>query len=121
MNQETTPSSKQFSVLVIDMARYREAGSEILISGFPNREVAIEYARRRLRASIEELRSANQTDENLRQLWAIYGEDILVIGENYTASSELAQFIAHRATQDECDWSALEKQLGAQLHKRVAD
>ena len=112
---------KNFSVLIIDMSHYSEAGSELLISGFPTKEAAIEYARRRVRASVEELRSPNQTGEELRKLWAIYGEDAVVIGGNYSGSSALDDFILHRATDEECDWQAIEKHLGAQLHKQIAD
>lgn len=121
MTQETTGTSTSFSVLVIDMAHYREDSSELLISGFLSREEAIEYARRRVRASVEELRSKNQTVEALRQLWSIYGEDALVIGANYAGSSEMEDFIHDQATGEECDWRAIEKRLGTRLQKRIAD
>jgi hypothetical protein len=121
MSQVTTSSPKSISVLVIDMSHYQEAGSEMLISGFVAREEAIEYARRRVRASLEELRTANQTPEALRRLWAIYGEEAIVVGANYSASSELDHFIAQPATEAEGDWRAIEKRLGTQLHKRIAD
>jgi hypothetical protein len=114
-------SAQTFSVLVIDMAHYREAGSEILINGFPTKEDAIEYARCRVRSSIEELRKPNQTAEDLRRLWTIYGEDAIAIGAAYSGSSELEQFITQSATVDECDWRAIEKRLGTRLYKRIAD
>jgi hypothetical protein len=113
--------STSFSVLVIDMAHYREARSEIIISGFPTKDEAIEYARRRVRASVEELRSARQTTKTLRQLWAIYGEDVCLTGEHYCGSHELDYFIQHRGTDGECDWQAIENDLGARLQKRLAD
>src|SRR5262245_24800167 len=121
MHQQSPSSPKSFAVLVIDMSHYLEDGSEILISGFPTRDEAIEYARRRVRSSVEELRTVNQSAEELRRLWSIYGEDALVIGENYRGSGELDNFIIHRATDEECNWSAIEKRLGVALHKGNAN
>ena len=78
-----------YSVLIIDMAHYQEPDSEKVITGFVTEEEAIVYARRRVRDSLTELRKPNQSKEELRQLWAIYGEDALVIGTGYTVSDEL--------------------------------
>ena len=78
-----------YSVLIIDMAHYQESESESTISGFATEEEAIAFARRRVRASLAELRKPNQSKEELRQLWSIYGEDALVIGTGYAASNEL--------------------------------
>ncbi|MEW6128712.1 MAG: hypothetical protein AB1757_16855 [Acidobacteriota bacterium] len=122
MNQEIAALPKSYAVLIIDMAHYRETESELLISGFPSREEAIEYARRRLRSSVEELRAMNQSAAELRRLWSIYGEDAMVIEEaGYKGSSELDFFIAHPASAEEQDWQAIEKRLGKQLIKRIAD
>lgn len=78
-----------YSVLIIDMAHYREPDGESTISGFATEEEAIDYARRRVRDSLAELRKPNQSKEELRQLWAIYGEDVWVVGAGYAASDEL--------------------------------
>jgi hypothetical protein len=118
---ESASSSQTFSVLVIDMAHYREEGSDMLIGGFLTRVEAIEYARCRVRSSVEELRKANQTAEELRKLWTLYGEDAMVIGADYSGSSELGHFIAQQTPAEACDWSAIEKRLGTRLYKRIAD
>jgi hypothetical protein len=110
MNQ-AQPSA--FHVLIIDMAHYADGESERRVGGFPSREMAIDYARRRLRDSLEELRRPRQSSEELRRLWSLYGEDALVIGEpGYCASNDLGEFLAHPATAEERDWRALEKSLG---------
>ena len=105
--------SDDFSVLVIDMAHYG-AGEDTVVRGFPTFEAAKEYARRRVRDSVEELRAPGQSKEELRRLWLVFGEDALVTGgeEHYTASHELDYFIAHPATDDERDWQAVKKDAG---------
>ncbi len=102
-----------FQVLVMDLSRYAGDEGEITVSGFPNRAEAIEYARRRVRDSIEELRKSNQATVELKQLYFLFGEDALVPGDPaYSASSDLDYFLQHPATQEECDWSGIEKRLG---------
>ena len=105
--------SEDFSVLVIDMAHY-DAGEDTVVRGFQTFEAAKEYARRRVRASVEELRAPGQSKEELRRLWHIFGEDAAVIGgdERYAGSHELDYFIAHPATDDERDWQAFKKPAG---------
>jgi hypothetical protein len=78
-----------YSVLVIDMAHYQEPESERVITGFSTKEEAIAYARNRVRDSLAELRKPDQSPEELRRLWTIFGEDACVPGEDYTASNEL--------------------------------
>jgi hypothetical protein len=113
MSEEPAFRPASFQVLVIDMAHYADGDSEIIISGFPNREEAIDYARRRLRDSIEELRKARQSSDELRKLWSLFGEDVLVIGEPaYSFASDLPDFFAHPASAEERDWQAIEKRLG---------
>lgn len=105
--------SEGFSVLVIDMAHYA-AEEDTVVRGFPSFEAAKEYARRRVRDSVEELRAPGQSRAELRRLWLIFGEDALVTGgeERYTASHELDYFIAHPATEEERDWQAVKKGAG---------
>jgi hypothetical protein len=113
MSPERPSSSASFQVLVMDMSHYADDEGDIRVSGFPNREAAIEYARRRVRDSIEELRKPNQTAEELKRLWLLYGEAALVPGDPaYSAASDLDEFLRHPATREECDWSGLEKRLG---------
>ena len=99
-----------YSVIVCDLFHSHEPDHAIEIAGFPTQELAIEYARRRVRDSIEGMRQAGQSHEDLRALWHSFGEDCRVIGPGgllYWASSELETFIAQPATPQEQDWQGI--------------
>jgi hypothetical protein len=102
--------SAGFDVLIIDMAHY-DTSENYVVRGFPTFELAREYARRRVRDSVEELRAANQSKEELRRLWHVFGEDATVIGgeTRYAGSHELDFFISHPATVEERDWKSVER------------
>jgi hypothetical protein len=101
-------ASGQYSVLVIDMYHYT-AEEDLLVSGFPTLALATEYARRRTRDSLEELRGAAQTNADLRKQWFIFGEDCIVVGGEYKGSAEIEYFIEHHTTPEKRDWKAIEK------------
>ena len=85
-----------WSVLVLDMARYQDEEGERTVGGFGSFEAARDYARRRVVASLEELRKPGQTAAELRALWLRYGEDALVPGEpGYKAVAELDDLIGN--------------------------
>ena len=105
----------------MDMFHYQDLEHEMVIEGFPTLEDAVEYARRRTRDSLEEHRRPGQSKEELRKLWWIFGEDVLVVGGNYSGNHELDYFIEHAATRpEECDWMALERKFGSRLRKSSA-
>ena len=98
----------EYAVLVIDMFRHDDE-SETIIRGFPSAALATEYARRRTRDSLEELRRPNQSATDLRRQWLLFGEDCCVIGQHYCGASEIDRFLTHPATREERDWQSLEK------------
>ena len=104
-----------YTVIVCDMFHFAEGSDhEIEVPGFPTREAAIEYARRRLRHSLEEVRTPGQSPEELRHLWYTFGEDCRVVGPEgviYRASAELDRFIRHPATPEERDFNGLYESL----------
>jgi|SRR5215204_6942838 len=102
-----------YSVLVIDMFHYDPA-EDYVIRGFPTFELAKEFARRRVRDSVEELRQPGQSPEELRRQWFTFGEDASVIGgePHYAGSHELDFFIEHTATAEERDWQAIKRLAG---------
>ena len=104
-----------YTVIVCDMFHFADdPDHEIEVPGFPTEETAIEYARRRLRKSLEEVRKPGQSPEELRRLWYTFGEDCRVVGPEgvvYRASSELERFIRHPAAPEECDYHALYESL----------
>ncbi|GAB4527492.1 MAG: hypothetical protein Fur0018_13150 [Anaerolineales bacterium] len=96
-----------YTVIVCDLFHDLDPDHEQVVSGFPSAEAAIEYARRRLRSSIEEMRTPGITPEALREQWRTFGEDCRVIGPQgvvYTASQDLARFLAEPASPEACDW-----------------
>jgi hypothetical protein len=101
-----------YEVLIIDMSYDEE--KNFVVEGFPTVELANEFARRWVRDSVEELRTSNQTREELRRLWFIFGEDASVLGgePHYAGSHELDYFIEHPATREERDWQAIQKLAG---------
>jgi hypothetical protein len=105
--------SESYSVLIIDMRHY-DPEEDYLVRAFPTFELAKEFARRRVRDSVEELRGTGRTREELRRQWFAFGEDASVIqGEpHYAGSQELDFFIEHPATAEERDWKAVEKLAG---------
>ena len=105
---------QNYSVLIIDMSY--DAEKDFVIEGFPTVQLANEFARRRVRDSVEELRGLNQTNEDVRRLWHMFGEDASVVGgePHYAGSHELDYFIEHPATSEERDWQAIKELAGLQ-------
>ena len=101
-----------YSVLIIDMSYDKE--KDFVVEGFPTVELANEFARRRVRDSVEELRTSNQTKDELRRLWHMFGEDAAVLSDepHYAGSHELDYFIEHPATAEERDWQAIKRVAG---------
>ena len=95
---------------VLDMFDYMNEEANRTVKGFETEELAVEYARRRTRASVEEQRTPNMDPELLKSLWFSFGEDCLAGG--YAGGRELDYFIANPAPKDThpelTDWVALE-------------
>jgi hypothetical protein len=109
METQEKDTGRKWSVLVIDMFHYMDPEEgEQTVEGFLRSEDAIEYARRRMRSSLEESRPSAADADDLRTRWLMFGEDCIAIGTDYKASSELDGFIAHPATPEEIDWMSLE-------------
>ena len=105
--------SEGFSVLIIDMYHH-DPEEDYVVGGFPSFGLAREYARRRVRDSVEEYRAACRTREELRKMWHTFGEDASVLGGEplYAGSHELDFFIEHPATAEERDWQAVKRLAG---------
>jgi len=103
-----------YTVIVCDLFHASEPDHEIAVAGFPTWEVAVEYARRRLRSSLEAFRQPGRTPDELRSLWRSFGEDCRVVGPDgrvYRASSELETFLHRPATSQEQDWVSLHRAI----------
>ena len=86
------------------MRHYMDEDENTTVEGFATAEAAVEYARRRTRASLEEARCADP--EATKRAWFDWGEDCLTQG--YKGYSELDFFIANPATEAECDFTSLQ-------------
>ena len=111
MVQTAEMAPAAYSVLVIDMFHH-DAEGDIIVRGFPTLDLATEYARRRTRDSVEELRRPSQSSHTLREQWLQFGEDCCVIGQPYCGASEIDYFITHPATREERDWQIIEAMVG---------
>ena len=96
-----------YTVVAIDMFHAWDPAEDLHTTGFRSFEEAREYARRRTRDSVEELRGEDWTAEGLRQAWLTYGENCIVSGGGYAGSSEVDFFISQPATADQRDWVSL--------------
>jgi hypothetical protein len=101
-----------YSVLIIDMSYDDE--KNFVVEGFPTVQLANEFARRWVRDSVEELRESNQTKEELRRSWHMFGQDASVLGgePHYAGSHELDYFIEHPAAAEERDWQLIKRLAG---------
>lgn len=101
-----------YCVVVSDNYRDRRAGGGALrVTGFSSLQEATEYARRRTRASVEELRSPGATACDVRSGFLLFGESATVVcGEEvlYDARTELDDFASHPALEEERDWLSME-------------
>ncbi len=97
------------------MFNYMDDEGAMLVDGFPSAEFAKEYVQRRMRDSVEELRAADQSREELKELWFVFGEDSLVVGDGgsdaYYGLADLDFFIDHPASAAERDWLELERRF----------
>ena len=87
----------------------RRPPQDYTVEGFPTLDLAIEYARRVTRDSLEQHRKPDQTRGDLRQAWYGFGESGSVIGSDYHGRDELDFFIDHPAIPEERDWQAIRK------------
>lgn len=99
-------SSPAFIVHVIDMEYGTKQGHDI--AGFASLEAAREYAKRRTCDSVEVLRAVKSDADELRRMWSAYGEDCVVVDDDYRGANDLEFFIAHPASKGERDYASLE-------------
>ena len=97
-----------YLVLIIDNF-HMDPDEDYAVGGFPTLELAMEFARRWTRDSIEEQRAPNQNNAQLRQSWHAFGECASVIGADYSGHDEIEYFIEHPASPEEVDWQAVKR------------
>jgi len=102
---------KTYIVLIIDNF-YLDPEHDMVIEGFPTVDLAIEYARCIVRSSIEHHRKPKQTNEELKQLWHLFGESALVLKQKYRGSDELNFFINNPVKDDKLDCKKIREKAG---------
>lgn len=98
----------QYSVLIMDNFHHADSEHEYEVSGFNDLGVATEYARRRVRSSIEEFRPRCKSKAELREMWGAFGEGAVVLSDGKSTVPDLDYFIDNPASGNEIDWKALE-------------
>jgi hypothetical protein len=113
--RSSAEEDESYAVAVLDMFNYMDEEGAMLVDGFPSAEIAKEYVQRRMWDSVEELRAASQSREELKELWFVFGEDSLVVGgersDAYYGLADLDFFIDHPASTAERDWLELEQRF----------
>ena len=88
-----------------DYAAFGDPEEEWLVEGFATAEAAAEYARRFIRAQIEDLRAEAGSAEELNEMYFRFGEYAFAAGLDHAAWA--ARCIATPATRRaECDYEA---------------
>jgi hypothetical protein len=68
-----------------DYADFGDPDEEWTVEGFPSAEAAAEYARRFIRAQIEDLRAASGSAEELKDMYFRFGEYAFAAGLDHAA------------------------------------
>ncbi len=103
-----------YHVIVCDLFNLHDPDHETVVVGFPTRELAIEYARRRTWSSVDQMREQNLSREQVRNRWLALGEDCRVVGAEgvvYMARAELEAFLEHPLPPERRDWVSLYRSL----------
>ncbi len=69
-----------YDVIVCDLFNIHTPDHETIVAGFPTRELAIQYARRRTWSSVDDMREPGRLVEHIRNQWLALGEDCRVVG-----------------------------------------
>lgn len=94
-------------VLCGDFATAGDAEETWEVTGFAHAEAAAEYARRFIRAQIEDLRAESGSPEALRETYYAWGE--YAATEGFDSKAWVEHCIAHPAKRrSETDYAALE-------------
>lgn len=104
-----------YTVIVFDLFHRHEPDARNEVPGFPNEALAVEYARRRTWSSVEEMKAASHSPDEIRAKWETFGEHCIVVAPNgstvYDARNELDTFINTPIPTDASDWLGLYRSL----------
>lgn len=107
------PGAPAYTVMTIDRFHVPDDDAASFYRGFPTAELAIEFARRWTRDSLEDHRKPGTARAEVRSLWSQFGEHAVVRGPGdpgprvYDSCDEVESFLDHPATAEERDWKAI--------------
>ncbi len=105
---------------ILDLSGGAEDNIVEEIAGFPTLMQANAFARRYVRDSLERCRAAGMSAREVLDAWFAFGEDAEVrdAGEAaWRSGAELSDFADRPATEEECDWRALDPRLEEPLEE----
>jgi hypothetical protein len=99
-----------FRVRILDLSGGAEDNIVEDIKGFPTLMQANAFARAYVRDSIELCRAQGMDAQDVLKTWFAFGEDaeILDTDQGWRSATELADFAARPATQEERNWRPLD-------------
>ena len=100
-----------WKVRILDLSGGAEDNLVAEVKGFPTLMQANAFARAYVRDSLERCRAPGLAPRDVVETWFAFGEDAEVVdaGEaGWRSASELADFSERPASEDDCDWRALD-------------
>jgi hypothetical protein len=98
-------------VRILDLSGGAEDNITEEIRGFPTLMQANAFARAYVRDSVERCRAPGLGADDVLKTWFAFGEDAEVLDageEGWRSATELADFAARAASDEECNWRALD-------------
>ena len=96
----------RYTVTGVDMSKSKLEGRGFKVDGFKSIDDAIEYAMRRVRASVEKGRLISSDSKDLLNWWFDNGE-YCEVEAKYYGIQQVGYFIANPAESGECDYESL--------------
>jgi hypothetical protein len=104
-------------VRILDLSGGAEDNIVEEVGGFPTLMQANSFARRYVRDSVERCRAPGLSETEVLDAWFAYGEDaeVLEAGEaGWRSATELHDFVARPAHDEDRDWRALDPRRDAE-------
>ena len=101
-------------VRILDLSGGAEDNIVEEVKGFPTLMQANAFARAYVRDSVERCRAPGVSPRDVLDIWFAFGEDAEIVDggdDGWRSSTELADFADRPASEDECDWRALDPRL----------
>ena len=101
-------------VRILDLSGGAEDNIVEEVKGFPTLMQANAFARAYVRDSLERCRAPGVSPRDVLDTWFAFGEDAEIVDagdDGWRSAAELGEFADRPASEDECDWRALDPRL----------